>query len=226
MKPYVICHSMSSVDGRLQSFRWGIKNAARLFEKTAAHFKVDAWIVGRTTMQEFSVKKKRRLGRPPINFPRTDFIGEHKAKTYAVAIDPMGKCQWAGNMVGGDHVIEVVCGDVSGAFLKHLRQKQVSYIFAGGEDLDLGLALTKLRRLFGIRRCRIDGGGKVNGSFLKTKLIDEFSHIIVPVADGSLKTPTVFDVDTGERVRRASKLRLKNVKRLAGGVLWIRYAVG
>jgi riboflavin biosynthesis pyrimidine reductase len=54
-------------------------------------------------------------------------------------------------------------------------------------------ALAKLRKLFGITKVRIDGGGVVWGSFLKASLIDEISHIVVPVADGSIGTPTVFD---------------------------------
>ena len=60
MKPYVISHMMSSVDGRIQSHRWKFKGSDKLFEQAAAKIKVDAWLVGRTTMQEFSSKRALR----------------------------------------------------------------------------------------------------------------------------------------------------------------------
>jgi 2,5-diamino-6-(ribosylamino)-4(3H)-pyrimidinone 5'-phosphate reductase len=91
--------------------------------------------------------------------------------------------------------------------------------------LDLSLVLEKLRSLFSIRRLRIDGGGTVNGSFLAAGLIDEFSHIVVPVADGTVGSPAVFDVVGGPKGRVADALRLISVKRLPQSVLWCRYKV-
>lgn len=225
MKPYVICHTMSSIDGRLQGNRWGLKDTAKYFEKPAKKIKVDAWIVGRTTMEEFSSKKPHRLGKPQPSIQKKDFVGRHKAKTFAVAIDPSGKCRWDTNMTDTEHVIEVLTESVSTAVLKHYQDKQVSYIFAGKKEIDLKKALMKLNSLFGIKKCRIDGGGTVNGSFLKAGLIDEVSHIVVPIADGAMETPAVFDVEVGHTKRMAKKLKLKSVKRLPKNVLWIRYLV-
>lgn len=225
MKPFVTCHILSSVDGRIQGPRWPRAGLAGLFESTAAKIPADAWIVGRRTMEEFSSPKAHRLPAPDPSIPRTDFVGRHRAKAYAVAIDPSGKCRWDRNMVSTEHVIEVLTERVSTAYLRHLRDKQVSYIFAGRRELDLAVALRKLAALFGIRRVRVDGGGTVNGSFLKAGLVDELSHIVVPVADGSIGTPTIFDVEKGHTRRRAKALRLKSIRRLPGGVLWIRYGI-
>ena len=83
--------------------------------------------------------------------------------------------------------------------------------------------LTKLRAAFGIKRVRIDGGGTVNGSFLKAGLIDELSLLLAPIADGTLGTPTVFDALPGTAPWTAAKLSLTLVKRLPGGLLWLRY---
>src|SRR3954470_23890314 len=223
--PYVVAHVLSSIDGRIQLHNWPKLKNSNIFESTAETFKSDAWIVGRTTMQEFSSKKSHKLGKPDPSIRKQDFIGAHSAKTYAVAIDPSGKCRWDSNMVSTEHVIEVLTERVSTAYLKHLRDRQVSYIFAGKTSIDLKVALTKLAKLFGIRKVRVDGGGIVWGSFLKASLIDEISHIIVPVADGSVGTPTVFDAEKGHTNRKAKALRLKSVERFPGGVLWIKYLV-
>ena len=159
---------MSSLDGRIKQNNWSIRNPAKIFEDTAKKVKADAWIVGRTTMQEFSGKAPRapRSGMPAVK-TKGDFVAKHGGKSFAVAIDPSGRCRWDTDNVDSDHVIEVLTKKVSLAYLTDLRAANVSYIFAGATTLDLGVALEKLNRLFGIRRVRIDGGGTVNGSFLE-----------------------------------------------------------
>ena len=224
-RPYVICHMMSSVDGRIQSRRCGVEGAAGFFEEQAAKIKVDAWMVGRTTMQEFSSQKPRGKLKPAHRIPKEDFIAPYRTKTFAVAIDPSGKCSWDSSEVDGDHVIEVLTEKVSSGYLHHLQRSGVSYLFGGKRELDLKLVLEKLRKHFGIERLRLDGGGGNNGSFLKAGLIDELSLVLMPVADGSMQTPTVFDVEPGHTRRKAAKLALKSVKRLEGGALWLRYRI-
>lgn len=224
MKPYVICHTLSSIDGKIQGQAWNL-GSSNLFEGPAKKIKVDAWIVGRVTMQEFCSKRKHKLGRPQPSIEKIDFIGDHKTNKYCVAIDPEGKCRWDSNMVTTEHVIEVLTKKVSTAYLAHLREKNVSYIFAGDREIHLPTALQKLNRLFGIKRARIDGGGRVNGSFLEAGLIDEISHVVAPIADGTMHTPTSFDVEIGHSRRKPKHLKLKSVSRLPGGALWIRYQV-
>ena len=81
--------------------------------------------------------------------------------------------------------------------------------------------------LFGIRKLLLEGGGKINGSFLAAKLIDELSILVAPVADGSVGTPSLFDVvdgraDTG---RTPAALKLLSMEKRAGGIVWLRYKV-
>jgi 2,5-diamino-6-(ribosylamino)-4(3H)-pyrimidinone 5'-phosphate reductase len=224
MRPHVICHMLGSVDGRIRQNIWGFKNHHKYFEETAEKIKADAWLVGRVTMQEFSSKKKLTLTKKNVRIPKEDFLGM-KSKTYAVVIDPSGKCHWDTNMVSTEHVIEVLTEKVSSRYLDHLRAKNVSYIFGGKKELDLVLVLQKLYKLFGIKQLRIDGGGHVNGSFLKAGLIDEFSFVLAPLADGTIDNPCVFEVDEGFGKRRATQFAIKSVKRIYDDFLWIRYNV-
>ncbi|MBZ5857649.1 dihydrofolate reductase family protein [Flavihumibacter profundi] len=225
MKPYVICHMLGSVDGRIKQDIWGFKDHHKYFEEPASKIKADAWLVGRKTMQEFSSKKTFPANKGRINIPKEDFVAEQRSKTFAIVIDPTGKCYWDSNMVSTEQVIEVLTEKVTGSYLQHLRSKNVSYIFGGKEELDLKLVLKKLNKLFGIKRLRIDGGGHVNGSFLKAGLIDEFSLVLAPVADGTIGAPSVFEVEEGYGKRRATHFKLKSVKKIYGDFLWIRYLV-
>lgn len=224
MKPYVICHMLGSVDGRIKQNIWGLSDPHKFFEEPAARIKVDAWLVGRITMQEFSSKKKQ-VFKGRANVPKEDFVAEQPARKFAVVIDPSGKCTWDTNMVSTEHVIEVLTEKVSGKYLEHLRSKNVSYVFGGKDKLDLALVLEKLNKLFGIKKVRIDGGGHVNGSFLRAGLIDEFSLVLAPVADGTIGSPTVFEAEEGYGKRRATIFKLKSVKKIYNDFLWIRYLV-
>jgi riboflavin biosynthesis pyrimidine reductase len=216
---------LGSVDGRIKQNIWGFKDHHKYFEETAEKIPADAWLVGRVTMQEFSSKNTHPLDTVDQSIPKEDFVAHQPAKTYAVVIDPSGKCFWDTNMVSTEHVIEVLSEKVPEGYLTHLRSKNVSYLFAGKEELELTVVLQKLFRLFGIKTLRIDGGGHVNGSFLEAGLIDEFSLVLAPVADGTIGAPTVFEAAAGYEGRKATQFTLKSVERIYGDFLWIRYLV-
>lgn len=223
-RPYVICHMATTVDGKIQPKNWPKTSTMQgLYEKCHDSFKGDAWIVGRTTMEGFSSSKHKVLGKSKSFIPKTDFIGNEKATSFAIVVDSSGKCRWDSNDITGDHVIEILTEKVSAAYLAHLRDKKVSYIFAGKSEMNLGTALKKLKKLFGIKRLMLEGGGVVNGSFLKAGLIDELSQLVMPLADGSVGTPTLFDAEKGFTRRKASEMKLHSMRKLSGDVIWLRY---
>lgn len=224
MKPYLICHMVCTVDGKIIDRRWPI-NGAEIFESSAATIKSDGWIVGRTTMQDFSSKKSRRKRRGKFTVPKTDFIGEHTQKTYAVVIDPSGKLNWDVNHIDTEHVVEVLTEKVSSEYLDHLRSRNVSYIFAGKSNIDLHLALIKLRRLLEIKRITVQGGGITNGSFLNAGLLDEISLVIAPVADGEMGISSVFDIIPSQKRKKTFSLKLKSSRRYRKDCTWLKFAV-
>jgi 2,5-diamino-6-(ribosylamino)-4(3H)-pyrimidinone 5'-phosphate reductase len=225
MKPHVICHTFTSIDGRIKQTIWGLPEPAKYFEEPAAQIKADAWLVGRVTMQEFSSRKKHKFRSVSGKDLRKDFVALQTSRTYAVVIDPSGKCEWDGNMVSTEHVIEVLTEKVSNGYLDHLRANNVSYIFGGKKELDLTLVLEKLNKLFRITTLRIDGGGHVNGAFLKAGLIDEISLVLAPVADGTIHSLVAFEAEEGYGKRKATRLKLKSLKKIYDDFLWIRYDV-
>lgn len=174
-------------------------------------------------MEGYTSKRIKHLGKGDHSIKKEDFIGDAVATRFAIVIDPSGKCRWDSNSITGDHIVEILTESVPTAYLKHLREKQVSYIFAGRKSVNLELVLRKLRSLFGIKRLLLEAGGVTNGLFLRNGLVDELSQLNMPLADGSTGTSTLFDVEEGYTSRKATKLKLKSVSRLSGGVLWIRY---
>jgi riboflavin biosynthesis pyrimidine reductase len=194
MKPHVICHMVSSVDGRILSSRMRPKgaNSGGLFERLHDELKGDAWLVGRVTGREFA----KRESYPPQSaqaFPREHWFARRDAAAWGIALDRHGKIAWGRSDIGGDPIVVVLSEQVSDAHLAGLRSEQVSYIFAGKHDIDLGLALEILNRELGIKRLLLEGGGGSNGAFLRAGLVDEISLAILPAVDGAKGAPSVFD---------------------------------
>lgn len=122
-----------------------------------------------------------------------DFIARREAESYAITLDPSGKLTWKSSSVDEEHVIAVLTEQVSDDYLA----QGVSYLFGGKTKLTLKRVIQKLRKEFGIKKLLLEGDGKINGSFLAADLIDELSVLLVPVADGSIGTPSLFDAKEG-----------------------------
>ena len=107
--------------------------------------------------------------------------------------------------------------------IRSLLALLVLALLAGRDDIDLAVALEKIGARLGVRTLMLEGGGRINGSFLRAGLIDEVSLLVAPVADGRIGTPALFDVAGEDAV--PWRLALESVERRAGDVLWLRYRV-
>jgi 2,5-diamino-6-(ribosylamino)-4(3H)-pyrimidinone 5'-phosphate reductase len=223
-RPYVICHMVPSVDGRIVTDGWRLPHGLLAeYERTAASFEADAWIIGRVSMEPYAGKARVPATARGARLPRMDFVARTDAPSYAIAIDPGGKLRWESGAIDGEHVVTVLTEQVPDRYLAFLRARGVSYLFGGRSRIDVPTVLRKLRSRLGIRRLLLEGGGKINGSFLAAGVIDELSVLIAPVADGGVGTPTLFDARVGPGLAR--DLELVSVERRRGGLLWVRYRV-
>jgi 2,5-diamino-6-(ribosylamino)-4(3H)-pyrimidinone 5'-phosphate reductase len=223
-RPYVICHMVPSVDGRIVTKTWKLSpRVLREYERTGGTFEADAWMIGRVSMEPYAGKAKvpRRTAHAAI--PRTDFVARRDARSYAIALDPSGKLTWRSGAIDDEHVVTVLTEAVSDDYLAFLRSKGVSYLFGGKTEVSLKRVLEKLRRELGIERLLLEGGGKINGSFLAAGLIDELSVLVAPIADGRVATPSLFDVRDGKGTVRP--LKLVSCEKRAGDLVWLRYTV-
>lgn len=123
------------------------------------------------------------------------------------------------------HVIEVLTEQVCPQYLAYLREFDISYIFAGKEQIDCALLLHKLKTLFGIDRLMIAGGGTINWPFAQAGLPGELSVIGAPVADGNTHSVSIFEAAGFAPAGQTVAFSLKAVEKLEGGCLWLRYAL-
>jgi riboflavin biosynthesis pyrimidine reductase len=219
---------MTSVDGKILGEKWGnspeINSLRDKFEKAHEELGIGAWIVGRTTMEkDFTDFAKPVIKGGIHEIDRQDFVAAHNGNSFAIAIDGQGKLGWNEPTMQGDHVITILTESVPDGYLAHLKDIGVSYIFAGENEVDLKTALQKLRSLFGIEKLLLEGGAHINGSFLNEKLIDELHQLLLPIADGTIETSTLFEVNSSIKTEGATLMKLKNVKQIEDDVLWLTY---
>ena len=228
MKPYVVCHMVASVDGRILHSRWRpqTRSGGDLFERLHERIGGDAWLVGRVTGQEFA-KAKAYDAPADQEYPREPWLARRGARAYGVVLDTHGRIAWGRSDISGDPIIVALSGQVSDAHLAGLRKDGVSYFFAGERELDLAAVLEFLNRDLGVKRLLIEGGGLNNGEFLRAGLIDEISLAICPAVDGAKGAPSVFDSRDQDTELRAplTQMSLESCETLEGGAVWLRYRV-
>jgi riboflavin biosynthesis pyrimidine reductase len=235
MKPYVICHMNASVDGRILASRWrpAENRMPGLFERLHEQLGGGSWLIGRVTGSEYA-KAAAYPDHTDATYPREPWLAQRfaasgprvgDATAYGIALDARGKIAWGRSDIGGDPIVAVLTERVSDAHLAGLRQDGVSYIFAGEQELDLGLALEILNRELGLERLLLEGGGGSNGAFLRAGLIDEISLAICPAVDGAKGAPSIFDSSDKDAGIAAPvrSMTLASTEVLQGGAVWLRY---
>ncbi len=231
MRPYIICHMMSSVDGRIIGDRWtpaydgtGFDTTVQCYYDISNDFGVDAEWLGRKTVQTDLVKASFDHRNEPPAQNLIPFSGTRDTKRMCIVMDPTGKIRYSENTIMGENIIVVLGESVSESYLAHLRELGISYLFAGPNGNDLEKAMNSLFEM-GIRKIVLQGGGFINGTFLKAGLIDELSLLIYPGVDGLAGSSTVFDWagTDGERPAKGQALELLSVKTMSHGVIWMQY---
>ena len=225
-RPRVICHMMTSIDGRIVTDGWPQSAEGRKqYEIVHETYEPDGWLCGRVTMElhfASGVRDEADVAKEYQGAPRVDFVAPGEHESYAIAVDPRGRLLWESGEIDGDHIVAILTERVSDEYLATLRESGVSYLLAGSDDVDFGLALDKIGQRLGIRTLMLEGGGGINGSLLRVGLIDEVSVLVAPIVDGRVGTAAVFDVGEDASPRALS---LQSVERRADDVLWLRYGV-
>lgn len=236
MHPKIICHMVSSIDGRLLVDRFSAPAAGidesvlrQHYDSVSKKFQADGWVVGRQTMDEVieDFPRKERVVKLIGDDLRGTYLADRKGRHLAVCFDPKGKCHYGQDNAYGDHIVAVLGEQVPDEYLAELREDGVSYLFAGPDGHDVKRALEVLGETFGARTLVLQGGGVINGAFLKAGLIDEISLLVYPAIDGLAGVPSIFEYvgSPDEQPAAGQSLRHIGTETLEGGMVWLRYQV-
>lgn len=229
-RPYVICHILSSLDGKINGPFMAARATGLLgreYGKIRTEMNADAWLYRTTTVKEFLNFREPVLDQNAC-VPEGDFVAGDETKPYFVALDVKGELGWESGRFANKgrteaHVIEILTEAVHPSYCAYLRACGVSYILAGKTELDCEIAMEKLHRLFHIEKLLICGGGAADWTFLQAGMVDELSLVLSPVTDGSSGNASVFtlipELSAGEPV----EFDLRSVERIGSGGLCINY---
>jgi hypothetical protein len=117
MKPYVICHMNTSIDGRTWGSRWrpADNRMAGLFERIHEQLGNGSWLIGRVTGSEYA-KADAYPDHPGEVSPREPWFARGGAAAYGIALDAHGKIAWGRADIGGDPIVAVLMAGQSGLF--------------------------------------------------------------------------------------------------------------
>ncbi len=221
MRPYIICHMVASIDGRIDCSMVE-KISGDEYYTTLEELDCPTLLEGRVTMEHYSAAKEPFVPTTHKPIGRTDAYVARESDAYMVSVDTHGRLQWASNHIDGTPLLCIVSEQASEEYLETLRRQEISWIAAGKERINLAKAMELLYGRFGVKRLALVGGGHINGGFLEAGLIDEVSLLLAPGIDGRKGETSLFDGLSGKD-RMPVSLKLEQVKRLENDVLWLRY---
>ena len=192
-RPYIICHMVTSIDGKVTGDFLSsptCEKACEIYYEINRNLKSNGFICGRVTMESsFTLGWYPDLSSYEPKEKR-DFIPENLSGFYAVAFDTNGKLGWKSSCIidpdgdpgyVGAQIIEVLSENVDERYLGYLKDLEIPYIFAGKDKIDVELALFKLKNIMGIDTLLLEGGSIINGAFQRANAIDELSLVVAPI---------------------------------------------
>lgn len=234
MRPFIICHMMVSVDGKIIEDHWTPPFDGTDEDKATASyydlregFDWDAEMLGRVTVHRHHAPQEFvDLNPLPVVNPQS-FIGKRETERLCVVIDPHGRIKYDSDRLCDENIVAVIGKQVSQAYLEYLQIHGISYVFAGEDGHDLGEAMDSLGQLFGLKRIVLEGGGIINGAFLAQGLIDELSVLVYPGLDGRKGVSSLFDgaENNGKLPAEGQTLELLEAKNVGYGVVELHYKI-
>ena len=233
-RPFVVCHMLTSLDGKIDGAFFGMPETApalKAYSDLRNFYGCQATLYGTTTMlggyADGKVSKLTAVENPQKQKDWVNPAGKDMGN-FIVSVDPKGELAFSSHSLANKgrpaaHVIEVLTEEAAPEYLAYLQDLGISYLFAGAKTLNCSLLSEKLYALFGIERLMVAGGGVMNWSFLQEGLIDEFSLVLAPAADGSTSAVSCFEKADFMPFHEPVSFRLKEAKPMDGNALWLRY---
>lgn len=219
-KPYIICHMMISVDGRIDCSMTSQLAGVRDYYTTLDELNVPTTISGRVTAElEMALPGKFDCAGEKVD--RECFSKKESREGYEVIFDSKGTLLWPNALEMEKPYLIVMSEKASKEYLTYLDKQNISYIVTGKDKIDMKRVIDILADEFGVERLAVVGGPTINTAFLEEGLLDEISIVVGAGIDARRSMSTVFDGLSDEHP--VIPLELMDVKKYDSGAVWIRY---
>jgi 2,5-diamino-6-(ribosylamino)-4(3H)-pyrimidinone 5'-phosphate reductase len=219
-KPYVICHMMTSLDGRIDcKMTENLKGVENYYE-TLNSLNTDSTLSGKTTAEIEMPHNGKFISKNNEKYNKVGYKKNNDTNHFEIIVDTNGSLKYFNEDPEKPYLI-ITSENASTDFFEYLDKNNISWICTGKTKIDLKNALEILYSKFNVKSLAVVGGSHINTSFLKEGLLDEISILIGAGIDGRKNFPTVFDgLDNSSNV---IQLKLKDVKAFKSNAVWLRY---
>lgn len=222
-KPYIICHMMISLDGRIDCAMTEHLPGVDDYYQTLEALSVPTTVTGRVTAQLEMALPGTFQAKDPTPVGREAFSKKAGAHGYEIVVDTHGRLLWPDAGEAEKPLLILTSQQAPREYLADLDSRSISWIAVGEERIDLARAAEILATEFGVERMAIVGGSAINTAFLDAGLLDEVSILIGAGIDGRGGMPAVFDGRAMDHP--VTLLHLTDVRKFDSGAVWLRYAV-
>ena len=196
MRPQVILNAAMSVDGKIASKSGDSKLSCeedwiRVHELRKS---VDAIMVGINTVMEDN--PSLTVHKIPCNKNPVRVVVDSKARIPADA-----------RVLNKDAPTIIAVSEKAPQEKIKVLEKEAEVIICGKNRVDLKKLLEELYNL-GVKKLLLEGGGTLNWSMLRNRLVDEIRIAVAPVIVGGSKAITLVEGEGFELVRNGVKLKL------------------
>lgn len=225
MRPYIITHMMTTIDGRIDCPVVGQLSTDEYYialDRLGACSKLS----GRVTAEREcpAVNTEDHSAYTGASIGKELFHIAQKVDEYAIIVDTHGKMHWKSNESEGHPVLCIISEYVPQQYIDTLDSMGISWIAAGSTRIDMPRAMEILYGEFGVERLAIVGGGHICGGFLEAGLVDEVSIMIAPGIDGRTGQTAMFD-GVSDRGTNPFKLKLESIEKWDTDIIWARYTI-
>ena len=222
-KPYIVCHMMTSLDGRIDCAMTEQLPGVDDYYQTLEALQAPTTVSGRVTAQLEMALTGEFQASDPTPVGKEAFSRKADAPGYEIVADTHGRLLWPDAGEAEKPLLILTSQQAPREYLADLDSRSISWIAVGEERIDLARAAEILAAEFGVERMAVVGGSAINTSFLDSGLLDEVSILIGAGIDGRGGMPAVFDgLPMSHPV---IPLRLTDVQKFGSGAVWLRYSV-
>lgn len=220
-KPYIVCHMMTSVDGRIDCSMTEQLPGVEDYYTTLAELNLPTTVSGRVTAELEMAEPGVFRAKNTAPFGREGFSRQADAAGYEIVADTKGRLLWPDAAGMEKPYLILTSEQVTEEYLRYLDGRHISWIACGRDRIDLARAVEILAAEFHVERMGIVGGAAINTAFLDAGLLDEISILVGAGIDGRGCMASVFDSLGPEHP--LIRLKLTDVRRFESDAVWLRY---
>jgi 2,5-diamino-6-(ribosylamino)-4(3H)-pyrimidinone 5'-phosphate reductase len=213
-KPELTIYNAVSLDGRVTGFEANLD----LYYGISSGWKNDGVLVGSETVlrsMEEVPEETEESRMPPES-------GSDGSLPYVIFVDSRGRLRSHHVFRHLPYIREVlvlISRKTPDEYRRYLDERNIEYIEAGEDLVDLAEAMEVLNRKYGLVNLRSDSGGSLNSALMREGLVDRIVVLMDPVLAGGGNTPLFDELDV------PVKLRLEGMEKVDSGQLLMSFEV-